>query len=95
MRRKRLKSFLNAPLDKEERELMELVESGRTVPVPEEEMQAMKKAVVSKNVSIRMQTADIEGFKKKASAAGIPYQTLINSVLHRYLVGSLVPKESI
>lgn len=83
------------PFDDEERELIGLVESGKTVPVSEEEFEAMRRSVVSKNVSIRMQTSDIDGFKKKAQAAGIPYQTLINSVLHRYLIGALVPKESL
>ena len=90
-----MKKKKNVPLDDEERELMELVESGRTVSVSDEELASMKRSVVSKNVSIRMQTSDIDGFKKKAQAAGIPYQTLINSVLHRYLIGALVPKESL
>ena len=85
----------NEPFDEEERELMALVESGKTIPVPKEEFESMRRSVVSKNVSIRMQTVDIDGFKAKAAAAGIPYQTLINSVLHRYLTGALVPRESL
>mgnify|MGYP003401596316 FL=1 len=44
---------------------------------------------VAKNVTIRMQIADVEGFKKKAGKNGMPYQTLINSVLHRYLTGAI------
>ena len=85
----------NEPFDEEERELMAFVESGKTIPVPKEEFESMRRSVVSKNVSIRMQTVDIDGFKAKAAAAGIPYQTLINSVLHRYLIGALVPRESL
>ncbi|PWJ64935.1 hypothetical protein BGX12_11439 [Fibrobacter sp. UWR4] len=33
--------------------------------------------------------------KKKAEQAGIPYQTLINSVIHRYLNGGIILKDAI
>lgn len=36
-----------------------------------------------------MQIGDVEGFKKKAGKSEMPYQTLINSVLHRYLTGAI------
>lgn len=45
-----------------------------------------------KMVSMRLDPENIEGMKKRAKAEGIPYQTLINSVLHMFLNGELVRK---
>ncbi len=46
-------------------------------------------------VSMRLDPENIEGMKNCAKVEGIPYQTLINSVLHRFLNGELVPKDSL
>ena len=46
-------------------------------------------------VSMRLDPENIEGMKERAKVEGIPYQTLINSVLHRFLNGDLVPKDSL
>ena len=40
-------------------------------------------------VSIRMDIDDIDGIKAKAARMGVNYQTLINSLVHRYLNGSV------
>ncbi|MCB1460779.1 MAG: DNA-binding protein [Nitratireductor sp.] len=37
-----------------------------------------------KRISIMMRNSDIEKLKAKAEKLGMPYQTLINSVLHQY-----------
>ena len=90
--------FINEPFDEEERRLMEAVESGnfRSVPPDElEEIRASAKAAGSRNVSIRMQGDDLGRVREIAKAAGLPYQTLINSVIHRYVTGALVPKTPI
>ncbi|MDD3182094.1 MAG: hypothetical protein PHD48_04735 [Alphaproteobacteria bacterium] len=44
-------------------------------------------------VNIRLQEVDLDGLKVKAEEEGIPYQTLIASVLHKYVSGRLVPKD--
>lgn len=49
----------------------------------------------TKGISLRVRDADLNGFKERAKKAGLPYQTLMNSVLHRYLTGELVPRESL
>ena len=41
-----------------------------------------------------MKDADIEGMKAKAARFGTSYQTLINSLIHRYLNGGVIIKES-
>lgn len=40
-----------------------------------------------KRVNIRMTERDLVRFKKKAAEEGLPYQTLIPSVLHKYITG--------
>ena len=46
-------------------------------------------------VSMRLDPENIEGMKERAKVEGIPYQTLINSVLHRFLNGDLILKDSL
>ena len=46
-------------------------------------------------VSMRLDPENIEGMKERAMVEGIPYQTLINSVLHRFLNGDLISKDSL
>jgi len=43
-----------------------------------------------KRVYIRISTKNLEALKQKALAEGIPYQTLISSILHKYINGSLM-----
>jgi len=48
----------------------------------------------SKRVSIRLPMADLRCLQARAAAQGIPYQTLLKSVVQQYLTGQLVPKGS-
>ena len=84
------------PMDEEERILMETIEHGGTRPVPREEFEATKAEIrgSAHNTTIRMKDADIEGMKAKAARFGTSYQTLINSLIHRYLNGGVIIKES-
>ena len=43
-------------------------------------------------MNIRMTKRDMDALKIKAIEQGMPYQTLVSSVLHKYLDGSLVEK---
>ena len=45
-------------------------------------------------VSIRMDCEDIEGIKAKAARMGVNYQTLIKTLIHRYLNGTVTFSES-
>ena len=49
----------------------------------------------SKNINIRISEEDLASLKKSAEDEGIPYQTLISSVLHKYLSGRLVEEKHI
>jgi predicted DNA binding CopG/RHH family protein len=84
------------PFDEEERELIESVESDdrwRTVPDIEERkkeaVQIAKETNRKKPITIRLAQADIEALKMIAANEGLPYQTLISSILHKYSVGTL------
>lgn len=45
-----------------------------------------------KRVSLRLYKHDYDGIQKKAMELGIPYQTLISAIIHRYIEGDLIPK---
>jgi predicted DNA binding CopG/RHH family protein len=86
-------------LDKEEQELLESFENGEWVRVanPAAEIRrhqqyarnTMKK---DKRVNIRLSSKDLEELQVAAMRQGIPYQTLMASILHRYVHGSLTDK---
>lgn len=88
-------------LNKQEKEIVESVERGdwRSVRGVKKQMkryQDYAKATVRKDkrVNIRMSEKDLVGLQKKAMEEGLPYQTLISSVLHKYINGRLVDKAS-
>jgi len=45
-----------------------------------------------KRVNIRISEKDLLDLQRRALRDGIPYQTLISSVLHKYVSGALVEK---
>lgn len=45
-----------------------------------------------KRINIRISEKDLMALQKRAIREGIPYQTLISSLLHKYLTGILVEK---
>lgn len=86
-------------LDQEEAELVRSVEAGewKSVDNLEDEIkrsQEYARATFQKDrrVNIRISTRDLRGLQKRAMEEGIPYQTLISSVLHKYLSGRLVER---
>ena len=83
-------------LNKEEKELLESVEQGEWKPVPEtrneaERYQEYAKATFKKDkrVNIRISERDLLGIRKKAIEEGLPYQTLMSSVIHKFVSGRL------
>ena len=83
-------------LNKEEQEILESVERGEWVPIDnmEEEnkiFQVIAKAQLKKDkrINIRLADRDLSLLKTKAVQEGMPYQTLISSVLHKYATDQL------
>lgn len=83
-------------LDLEETELLASVERGewQSVPNLKEEMEFAKNAAANSlrkgaRINIRISGIDLEHIKRKAAYEGMPYQTLIASILHKYAAGHL------
>ena len=49
----------------------------------------------TKNINIRISEYDIEKVKQRSAEEGIPYQTLISSIIHKYITGKLVDERAI
>jgi predicted DNA binding CopG/RHH family protein len=49
----------------------------------------------TKNINIRINEPDLIRLKKKAEEEGMPYQTLISSVLHKYITERLVDEKDL
>ncbi|MFM8453575.1 MAG: CopG family antitoxin [Gammaproteobacteria bacterium] len=84
------------PFDAEEKMLMQSVENDEWTSVKnssilKKKLQSMAKKHLKKNarINIRIQESDLTMLKQQAANLGIPYQTLIASVLHRYANGTL------
>jgi predicted DNA binding CopG/RHH family protein len=88
-------------LDSEEMELLESLESGEwnSVDNLEDELishQNIAKSTLKKDkrVNLRMSSKDLEAIKTYAVEEGLPYQTLMSSVLHKFVTGRLVDKQA-
>jgi predicted DNA binding CopG/RHH family protein len=86
-------------LDKEEKELVDSVEKGNWKRISNFEKeksryQEIARATIRKDkrVNIRISQKDLESLQIKALQEGLPYQTLVSSVLHKYLSGRLKEK---
>lgn len=84
-------------LTNEEQEILDSVENGEWKQVPNaggeaERYRESAKATLRKDkrVNIRMTERDLIHFQKAAVYEGLPYQTFISSILHKYINGRLV-----
>jgi predicted DNA binding CopG/RHH family protein len=86
-------------LDPYELEVLEAYETGKLKPIASKaELQRMRIAaratsIKDKRVNIRLSSVDLLDIQAKALAEGMPYQTLIASVLHKYVAGKFSEKE--
>ena len=55
----------------------------------------IKKAKEKKSINLRVNSNDLYLLKQKADQEGIPYQTLISSILHKYLTDQLIDQKNI
>jgi predicted DNA binding CopG/RHH family protein len=88
-------------LDTEEKTLIESLEKDegwKQVKNLEEWKTKLSKAATNtltkdQRMNIRITKKDLEGIKLRAIEEGIPYQTLVASIIHKYLSGSLVERK--
>ncbi len=88
-------------LSKEEKTILQSVERRRPKSVPNLKKEAKRyqdyaRATFRKDkrVNIRISEKDLIKIQQKALEEGLPYQTLISSVLHKFVGGRLVEKPS-
>ena len=80
-----------APLDVAEQRLLDDFEHDelRSVATPSllEELREAAKSTGQKDqrINIRLSSHDLQAIRTRALQAGIPYQTLISSILHQYV----------
>jgi predicted DNA binding CopG/RHH family protein len=86
-------------IDTEESDLMKSIEAGEWRSV--KDLKRQKKIAVAaarntlkkdKRINLRLSQKDYHQIQIKAVEEGIPYQTLISSIIHKYLNGSLANK---
>ncbi len=79
-------------LDAYEKEILDAYENGRLKPSSSGiDFQNVARSTMKKNrkINIRISENDLLALQRKAAREGIPYQTLIGSVLHKYASGLL------
>ena len=53
----------------------------------------LSEAKKNRSISLRISNHDLNKLKEKANDEGVPYQTLINSILHKYITKQFYDKE--
>ena len=86
-------------LNTEEREILEKFERGelKSAPGADREMEIAPQAArntfaKTRRVNLRVTERDFSRAHARAREEGIPYQTLLSSVIHKYLAGRLTEK---
>lgn len=88
-------------LDLEEKEILEAFESGKLKSVKNRgrELARHRKAATAtfakdSRINIRISSKDLRALQKRALAEGMPYQTLVSSVLHKFVEGQMVEQSA-
>ena len=83
-------------LDPEEKEILTAFEEGRLNRVKNVKREIDRHKQVAEatfrkdsRINIRISSKDLRALQKRALAEGIPYQTLVASVLHKFVEGRL------
>lgn len=82
-------------LDKEEQEILDAYEAGEFKSVMTNERKKSLEKIAAgtfkkdKWINIRLSGRDLSAIQRRALKEGIPYQTLVTSILHKYISGSL------
>lgn len=87
-------------LDEYEKDILKSYEKGewKSVDNRKEEMEKYRKYAEQslkkdKRINIRLSSKDLVDIQKRAIAEGMPYQTLIASIIHKYNTGRLIERQ--
>ena len=91
---------MKVKLDRYEREIEK--HADKSVPVSKEERKRIEALIEksrnerkTRNINIRISEQDLHSLRVRSSKEGIPYQTLIASILHKYINERLVDEQSV
>ena len=87
-------------LDDEEKDIIASYERGEWKPVRNQRQEIKKLQAYARNtlqkdkrINIRMSSRDLDQVQVIAAQEGIPYQTLISSIIHKYVSGYLIERK--
>ena len=73
--------------------------AGKFTPLSDDEKNEVESIInvanKTKNINIRISANTLEKVKQRAAEEGIPYQTFISSVIHKYITGKLVDEKAV
>ena len=81
----------NAKLDIEEKQILKSFESGEFNSKISPKRKKLVKSIAegsfkkNKRINIRISSRDLDSIQRRALEEGIPYQTLVSSILHKYV----------
>jgi predicted DNA binding CopG/RHH family protein len=88
---------MKAKLTKEEKEILNSFEKGEWVPVADLSKRKKELADYARNtlrkdkrLNIRISERDLIELQRKAVKEGLPYQTYVSSIIHKFINGTLV-----
>jgi predicted DNA binding CopG/RHH family protein len=88
---------MKTKLDSFERQIEQSAESYR--PVSKKERRKIETIIArvrkSRSVNIRIAENVLEELKRRSQREGLPYQTLISSILHKYVTDRLIDEDAI
>ena len=89
--------MIEVQLDPEEQKIEDSIEEYVPLDGAEKERidRIIARARKNRNINIRMTELDLEMLRSRAQREGLPYQTLISSVLHKYVNDQLVDERQI
>ena len=91
---------MKTKLSKEEKEILKSFEKGEWVPVAD--LPKRKKELIEyarntlrkdKRLNIRISERDLVELQRKAVREGLPYQTYVASIIHKFVNGALVEEK--
>jgi predicted DNA binding CopG/RHH family protein len=88
---------MKARLSKEEKEVLESFEKGEWIPVSDLPKRKKQLAEYARNtlrkdkrLNIRISERDLLELQRKAVREGLPYQTYVSSIIHKFVNGTLL-----
>jgi len=94
---------MKAKLSKQEKDLHDSLERGEWKSVPNRDAEIKKSVQAARvqieairkeaRVSLRLNSTDVDRMREKANQVGLPYQSLIASVIHQFATDQLVERK--